>query len=335
MAEHLGIAIHGAGWVATEHIRAYQAHPNARIVAVSSRTKQGAQRKAKETGLDVAVFDDYDALLAHPGIDAISICTPPAHHHRDTIRAASAGKHVLIEKPVAVTPTELPAMVHAVRAAGVRSVVSFVLRWNPAVRNIKALQDSGALGDTFFVQADYWHNLEQAGLSHKGDPLDVILSGGCHAVDAARYLIGSDVSTVTALSWPESGATRQADTVALLRFANGAMAKVSACTSQWMPYAFNLDVLGTDGAVRGNRLYTKQLPGLTDMAVLPTILPDSGDVTHHPFAEEIDHFIDSILTGVESPVSLANVRNTHEACFAAIESARQNGVPIPLPLSTH
>lgn len=335
--DRIGVAIQGAGWVSTAHIRAYQRNPHTRIVAIGSRTREGARRKADECGLDVATYDDFEELLANPDVDLVSVCTPPARHCEETVLAAGAGKHVLIEKPVATTPEELGRMHDAVRVAGVRTVVSFVLRWNPAVLNMKALQADGFLGSTFYVQTDYWHNVAQAGLSGHGGQEGIMLGGGCHAMDAARFLMDSDVEEVTALSWgelpdrPHAGAD---DTVALVRFANGGMGKVSACSTQWMPYQFNLDVFGTDGVVRGDRLYSKKLPGLTDLATLPTVLPDSGDVAHHPFAGEIDHLIDCIRSGAESPVSLAGAVNTHEACFAADLSAREGGAPVRLPLGT-
>lgn len=333
----LGVAIQGAGWVSTEHIRAYQRHPRARIVAIGSRTREGAQRKAREMGLDVPVFDRIEDLLAQPDVDAVSLCTPPERHSIETVLAAEAGKHVLIEKPVALNLDELRRMRDAVRTAGVRTVVSFVLRWNPAVINIKALKADGALGTTFHVQTDYWHNVEVAGLLRKGGGgIGAMLGGGCHAMDAARYLMDSDIVEVSALSWtPPSqpaGAGAADDTVALVRFADGAMGKVSGCTTQWMPYNFNIDLFGTDGVVRGNRLYTRRLPGLTGLAELPTVLPDSGDVSHHPFPGEIAHFIDCILSGRESHVNLEDAVNTHEACFAADMSAAQGGAPIKLPL---
>jgi predicted dehydrogenase len=333
----LGVAIQGAGWVASEHIRAYERNPHTRVVAIGSRTREGARRKAEDFGLDVPVFDQYEELLAQPGVDIVSICTPPYRHCQETVLAAEAGKHILIEKPVATNLADLRRMEAAVRQAGVLTVVSFVLRWNPAVLNIKALSAAGAFGTAFLVQTDYWHNLEQAGLSGKGGGVSAMLAGGCHAVDLARYLMGSDIVEVTAVSWsPASGATGghagPANTVALVRFPDG-MGKVSACTTQWMPYNFNIDLFGTDGVIRGNRLYTRQLPGLTGFADLPTILPDNGDVAHHPFRQEIDHFVDCIRSGRESHVNLADAVNTHEACFAADMSAEQGGKPIALPLA--
>ena len=84
-----------------------------------------------------------------------------------------------------------------------------------------------------------------------------------------------------------------------------------------MPYVFNVDLFGPDGSIRGNKLYTRKLPGQTDFATIPTIPPDSGAVAHHPFQEEIDHFVDCIRSGVESHVNLADAINTHEVCFAA------------------
>ena len=344
MAGHmLGVAIQGAGWVSTEHIRAYMRNPYTQVVAIGSRTKEGAARKAGEVGLGVPVFDSFAALLAHPGVDIVSLCTPPQRHCEETSQAARAGKHVLIEKPVATTLEELQRMAAVVRQAGVCTVVSFVLRWNPAVQNIKALQAAGLLGAPFYVQTDYWHNLEQAGLQGKGGGVSAMLGGGCHAMDLARHLVDDEIVEVTALGWspaPAAGAAPPAradhnglaNTVALVRFAGGSMGKVSACTSQWMPYQFNIDLFGTEGVVRGNRFYSRRLPGLTGLADLPTVLPDNGDVAHHPFPQEIDHFIDCIRTGRQSPVSLQQAVNTHEACFAADMSAAQGGRPIRLPL---
>lgn len=333
--EQIGVAIQGAGWVSTEHIRAYQQNPYARVVAIGSRTVEGARAKAEQCGLNVPTYDDFDELLANPDVDAISICTPPARHAEETIKAAGAGKHILIEKPVATTPDELYRMRDAVRATGVRTVVSFVLRWNPAVMNIKALQEWGALGETFFVQTDYWHNVVQAGIAGKGGTEGIMLGGGCHAMDAARYLMAADIVEVTAQSWgdlPDQPYVGADDTVALVRFAGGGIGKVSACSTQWMPYNFNIDVFGTEGVVRGDRFYSKRLPGLTGFAQLTTVLPDSGDVSHHPFAGEINHFIDCIREGDESHVNLDDAVNTHEACFAADLSAKSGGKPITLPL---
>ncbi|MDP8923608.1 MAG: Gfo/Idh/MocA family oxidoreductase [Chloroflexota bacterium] len=336
----IGVAVQGAGTVSTEHLNAYLRNPNCRVVAIGSRTIDGAAAKARQVGLDlddIGIYDNVDELLAHPGLDALSVCTPHRQHPEDTVAAARAGKHVLIEKPVATTPDELYAMDAAVRAAGVRTVVSFVLRWIPLIQAAKAMLAEGLFGEPVYVETDYWHNPEQSGYPGAAGRLrratiDAMLSGGCHAVDLARYLMGSDVVEVTALETTAlEGLPRAANQVALVRFANGKAGKVSAITEPWIPYQFNVDLLGSAGGLRDNRFYSRKLPGVLDWGTFPTVLPNSGLVEHHPFQAEIDHFVDCILSGVESHASLRDAVNTHLACFAISESSRSGGRPVAVP----
>ncbi len=339
--EQIGVAVQGAGTVATEHLKAYLRNPHCRVVAIGSRTSDGATAKARQVGLDpgqIGIYDDLVELLARPDVDALSICTPPSRHARETIATAQAGKHLLIEKPAATNPEDLRAMAAAVAEAGVRTVVSFVLRWNPLVQAARALVAEGMLGDLIYVQTDYWHNPEQSGYpGAKGRlwraTIDAILSGGSHAVDLARYLMDSDIVEVVALETTAlEGLPQPANQIALVRFANGKAGKVSACTEPWIPYQFNIDLLGSDGGLRDNRFYSRKLPGALDWATFPTVLPNSGLVGHHPFQQEIDHFVDCIREGVESHVSLRDAVNTHEACFAITRSGRAGGQPVTLPL---
>jgi predicted dehydrogenase len=335
--EQIGIAVQGAGTVSTEHLKAYIRNPHCRVVAIGSRTREGAATKARQVGLDpneIGIYDSLDDLLANPAVDALSICTPHARHPQETIAAARAGKHVLIEKPAATNPEDLHAMDAAVSEAGVRSVVGFVLRWNPLVLAAKAMLAEGLFGDLIYLQTDYWHNGEVSGYPGSAGRLwratvDAMLGGGCHAVDLARYLMGSDIVEVVALETSGlEGLPKPANQVALVRFANGKAGKVSACTEPWIPYQFNIDLLGSDGGLRDNRFYSRKLPGVLDWATFPTILPNNGLVAHHPFQGEVDHFVDCIREGVESHVSLRDAVNTHETCFAIAASAASGGQPV-------
>ena len=340
----LGAAVWGAGWVAGEHLRAFTRNPHTEVVAAGSRTLDGARRKLAEVGLSTsacAAYDDLDALLADERVQVVSICTPNHLHAENTIRAAGAGKHLVIEKPPAITLDSLREMRRAVRAAGVRTIVSFVLRWNPLVRTIKALCDDGALGDVVFARADYWHRIrpeEWAGYrwAHtRAGGGSIMLAGGSHAVDALRHLVGAEVVSVSARHGPErprSGFEWPGTTVALLEFASGALAEASACVDAHLPCVFNLEVLGERGSMRGNRLFTERLPGQTGWAEIPTILPDSGDVTHHPFQEEIDHFVECILAGREASPNLEDAVATTAVCLAAdIAAEERRTVTLPLP----
>ncbi|MGH2368320.1 MAG: Gfo/Idh/MocA family protein, partial [Chloroflexota bacterium] len=152
MPDKLGVAVHGAGWVSGEHIKAFARHPHCEVRVVSSRRESSARARLQEAGVDAEVDTDYGRVLQRPDVDVVAVCTPSDLHPAETIAAAAAGKHVLIEKPVALNVEDLRRMQAAVQRAGVKTVVSFVLRWNPLLETVKALIDDGALGDLFLAE---------------------------------------------------------------------------------------------------------------------------------------------------------------------------------------
>jgi Predicted dehydrogenases and related proteins len=327
----IGVAIHGAGWVSGEHIRWFQNNPNTRVAAISSRRRESAEAKAAEFGLkDAKIYTDFEQVLANQDVQAVSICTPPNRHSVETIAAAEAGKHILIEKAVANDIASLRAMDTAVKKAGVRTVVSFVLHWNPQFQWIKRMLAEKALGEIFYAEIDYWHNIgpwygQYVWNIKKDIAGSSFLSAGCHAVDAMRYFVQQEVVEVSAYS-NKRNPDYEYDTnvVSVVKFANGAIGKLSSILDVQCPYAFNIDLLGDKGTIRDNHIYAKEFfAGQTDWVTVPTIRPDSGDVTHHPFQGEINHFVDCILKGEESHVNLADAVKTHEVCLAIDKSAAE------------
>jgi predicted dehydrogenase len=337
--DKIGIAIQGAGTVSSGHLRAYLRNPHCEVVAIGSRTREGAANKAREVGIDpssIALYDSIDDLVADPRVHAMSICTPHQRHSADTVAAANAGKHLLVEKPIALNRDELTKMDEAVRRAGVKSVCGFVLRYNPMVETAFAMARDGMFGDLLYVQTDYWHNTVQSGYPTQHDHIrrmdsSAMMLGGCHAVDLARYLMGSDIVQVTAV---QTTGTPDAPfppmQSAIVKFANDKIGKISACVEQWMPYQFNVDLLGTDGGLRDNRFFSRKLPGATDWATFPTVTPNSGLVSHHPFDGEISHFVDCIRNNVESHANVRDAVNTHLAVYAIDESSAAGGKTIAI-----
>ncbi|MCP5115503.1 MAG: gfo/Idh/MocA family oxidoreductase, partial [bacterium] len=98
------------------------------------------------------------------------------------------------------------------------------------------------------------------------------------------------------------------------------------------PYTFPIALMGNGGTIRDNRLFTKRWPGQTGWATIPTVLPDSGDVSHHPFAHQFRHFVDCVLSGEESHCNVADAVKTHEICIAG-EMSKLERKPVRLPLS--
>jgi UDP-N-acetyl-2-amino-2-deoxyglucuronate dehydrogenase len=335
----LGVAIHGAGWVAGAHGRSWLKNPHVEIVSVSDIDQERAQRFAADLGLRCQVRSDYQQVLADGRVDIVDICGPSHVHAEQGIAAARAGKHILVEKPIALTMEENRALRDAVAQAGVKSLAGFVLRWNPAVQTMKSLLAAGALGQLFYVEVDYWHAIKPThhawGLhSKRKTGGSAMLLAGCHAVDAARWLSGDEVVEVTAVANNCKGLFEyEPNVVAVLKFRSGIIGKVSTLFDCEMPYSLNIDLAGSEGTVRDNRLWSKKLfPGQTGWTTIPTILPDSGDVGHHPFDGEIDHLVDCIRAGRESHCSIANGYRSHELCMAIDASIARGGQPVQLPL---
>jgi len=113
------VGIVGYGWVATAHIPAINASSLAQVTAICSSRKLDPAELSARHGGQIRVYRDVDAMLADPKIHAVSLCSFPAQHAPQTIRAAKAGKHLIIEKPLCLTPKDLAAMRAAVKAAGV------------------------------------------------------------------------------------------------------------------------------------------------------------------------------------------------------------------------
>jgi len=337
--EKLGVAIHGAGAVARAHAASWKRNPHCRIVSVSSRRRESAEELVRELGLDCDVRQEFEEVLADPRVQIVSISGPNQVHAPQGIAAAEAGKHLMMEKPMCLSMRENRLLRDAVARNGVKSVVSFVLRWNPLVEILKALLVAGSIGELFYVEVDYWHGLgpearcwswgrtvQQGGSS--------MLLGGCHAVDAVRYLSGDEVVEVTAYANNKRQRFEfDANVVALLKFRGGAVGKTSALLDAQMPYQFNIDLAGTDGTLRDNRLWsTRLLPGQTGWTTMATIIPDSASVHPHPFDAQFAHLVQSIRSGGESHCDIADAYRTHEVCLAIDRSVAAGGQPVRLPL---
>ncbi len=340
MAKKIKVGIHGAGWVAGEHLNAYMANPNCEVVAISSRKEESAKAAAEACGApDARIYTDYDAFLEDPELDAFSICTPSHLHPDEGVAAAQAGKHFIVEKPMTLDIDGAYALRNAVREYGVKTVVSFVLHWCPSLINTKRLLEQNTIGNIFYVETDYWHGVDDwyngwdwAITKKYGG--SSFLFGGCHAVDAARWLTGLDIVEVAAYGggWDDRY-EYPATAVGIVKYSNGAIGKISSSVDLISPYQFNIDILGDQGTIRDNKVWSRTLaPAASNWTVTPAILPDSGDVEHHPFEGEINHFIDCILNDVESDVNVEDAVNTHEACIAFDMSIEQGGATVKLPM---
>jgi predicted dehydrogenase len=332
--EKMGVGIRGAGQVAYEHAKAIAKSPHLFLAAVCSRSEESARKLAREFG-EGKIYAHYEDLLGDPSVDIVSICMPNYLHAREAIRALEASKHLILEKPTAINREELSALRKAARKAETRSVVSFVARWHPMLKSLRALMDRKALGHIYYTEVDYWHGIKPTFASYpwirrKEFAGGAMITGGCHAADIARYLKREEVAEVFAYRCRNRDDFDYPTTlVAAVKFRDGAVGKLSASLDGLhFPYQLNVDLLGTEGAARDNRIYSKSLfPSQNDWVTVSSSTPNSGAVTHHPFQEEIDNLVENILHDAPVLSDVLDACNSMEVVIAIEESAAQ-GKPV-------
>jgi predicted dehydrogenase len=362
--EKLGVAVCGAGWCGLQHVAAFQRNPHTVIRWVCGRDVERTRAAMVKAGLalpDVRITSHYDEVLAARDVDIISIATPNHLHAGQAVAAAQAGKHFVLEKPTGLDGPELVRIRNAVRDAGVRTIVSFELRYNPFLKFARWLRAEGWLGRIRFARTQYlsrvtewysgwdWVRTRESGRSH-------LLAAGCHAVDALRWCSGLEPIDVTAFhtrftdgyEWPTS-------IIANLTLAGSALGHVTSSTDFMLPYTFVVELMGDRATLRQDLLQWIDAPldlealaaanpfpdvrlrAATDAAGRPAIridcpMPESVDVSHHPFQAEIDEFVACMLDNRETSISVFEAQKTMEVCLAADRSAELGGQPVALPL---
>lgn len=255
-SDTVGFAILGPGIVADLHQRAIEANADvgARLVAVGYHN---AARFAEIEGRFGAPCLSEADLLAHPGVDVICICTPSHQHAAQTIAAARTGKHVLVEKPMAIALADADAMIAACQQAGVKLAVTVQRRAEPLFQRVARAIRAGDLGtlthavvtvpytrnDAYFAQAD-WRG------TWAGDGGGVLMNQGIHLIDLLVWYMGDPVS-IQAQAATLSRPIEVEDTlVATLRFANGALATVAATTTAEPGFPHRIEIYGTGGGIQ-------------------------------------------------------------------------------------
>ncbi len=327
-----GVGIIGCGWVAEEYIKAFGDDTRSEIRGLMSRTVSKAEAYRDKYKLDCWIGADADEMLARDDIDIVVVSTPHDTHTQYVIAAAEAGKHIIIEKPVALTIEDVRRQQAAVTKAGVKTLISFVLRWNPLLQSIDQLVEDNALGNVFMVEVDYmhriWHGPEHW-LGRRKEAGTSMLAAGCHAVDALRWFMRSEAVEVSAYQVKTENPNEYPGTLAaVVQFENGKIGRTTSCFDAQMPYVFHVGVYGTEGSVRNDKLYApKLIPGQNDFMTVPAILPDSGDVAHHPFHGEVTHLLDCIEADKRPMPDLDDAVKTMKICFAA-DRAAEEGRPV-------
>ena len=235
------------------------------VVAIGSRDLERAQATAHQLAIPHA-YGSYAAVLEDPDVDAIYIPLPNSLHAEWTIRAAEAGKDVLVEKPMAPTVAECERMVAAAQAAGVRLMEAFMYRFHPQHALVRELIAAGAIGAVRMVRSAFCVRMQRPPTDIRFSP-DLgggsLLDVGVYAIDAVRWLLGADPTTVRgSLVLDAHGVDMSA--AGILSFGDDVLATV---TSSFVANGGgSYEVIGTDGTITVHQAFTHppgRPPGVT------------------------------------------------------------------------
>jgi predicted dehydrogenase len=314
--------------IATEKvIPGIRAAARCEIVAIGSRDAGTARSVAERLEIPRS-HGSYEALLADPDVDAVYIPLPNHLHAEWTIAAARAGKHVLCEKPLAVTAADAERMVEACEAAGVRLMEAFMYRHHPSWVAVRDLVASGRIGTLSAVQSWFgFYNDDATNIRNIRDyGGGALYDVGCYCVNLSRMLFGGEPTRVEAAVVRDGPGGVDILTTGILEFENGIASfgcSIRTETDQ------RVHVMGTEGRISIGIPFNIPPDRPTEIYLTqggnPPVAPATETFTFptkDPYAAEAERFAEAILDGLPTPVppddAVANLR-VIERIFAAAE----------------
>lgn len=329
----IGIGVIAAGQMGQRHANVYRQLPEVKLRAVADLNEDAAHAAADPANADV--YADWRDLLARDDIQAVSICLPDWLHRDAVIAAAAAGKHILLEKPLAIDVADADDMVAAVGKAGITLLVGQTLHFDP--RYAMPLEDyrRGAIGDIIHVYARRNNPIDSA---EKFEGNTTVLQFlGIHDIEYVLSMIDEPVVRVTAESHQALATDLGIDDAVftLIKFASGAVASFEhAWTLPAQTYRAldaRLDAVGTKGMIRidcapaTSITISPQQVETHDTWYGPTLGEDYVGAIFH----EVKHFVDCLRTGVEPAVKVGHAYEAVRVVDAAQRSAA-SGKPVEL-----
>lgn len=321
-------------------IHAMRGAPRSEVRAVASRSAAPAQAFAAANGIPVA-HGSYEALLADPTIDAIYNPLPNTLHAEWAIRAAQAGKHVLLEKPLVTTMAEFEAIAAAAQAHGVVIFEAIMALHAPQNRQVAALIQAGRIGQLSLINS--WFSYHLPPEDSANIRLDPALGGGAYwdvgvYPNSLAIMVTGGRAPVQVWAQQRLGETGvDVDMSAQLRFAGGAVAQVYAGFRA--PRVMGAQFVGTDGMLRIEAPWFPGMNGRTTAGAdsIIEITSRSGAVERiavpasNPWQHEVEAMEACVLDGAAPVVPLSLSREFLRSALAVYQSA-QTGQPVSLPL---
>jgi len=326
------VGVEGLGFAGEAQVKAFQQNERTQVTAVHTRTpeNQKAFVAKNEVGGEA---ESFDALL-DSGIDVAVICTPDHLHTDYCLKALERGTHVLCEKPLATSVEDVQAIVAAAKKSGRAFMTGQCARFFDRSQFARQLLDRGELGEIFFGEADYLHDIKEFLHGWRIDPAapqNMVLGGGCHPLDLLRWYLG-DVESVHAvankIAFPEDSPIEFDCVLLSLKFESGAIGKVLISIGCQRPYSLGLSLYGTEGTLVDERFYLARYAQFEDF--MDAKLPKHDHDANNIFDLQAAHLVDCLDQGVQPIADAVEGAKTVATCLAGDESIR-TGAPVKVP----
>jgi predicted dehydrogenase len=343
-----GFGVVGTGSIARVHAQAVLSLPNAELVACCDTVPERAARFAGEFG--GSPYADLDAFLRHPGLEVVTVSTPSGAHLGPAVRAARAGKHIIVEKPLEITPARCDEIISAVDGAGVLCAGVFPNRFTPGPRALKEAVLQGRFGAFVLGQASVpWYRSQEYYDSSgwRGtwslDGGGALMNQAIHSVDLLQWFMGP-VESVQAYAGTLGHRRIEVEDVAVaaLRFACGALGVIQASTASFPGLPPRVEVTGTRGSAalsdQDIELWrfaeaAAQDEGLAGRLREPargaSSASDPTAVDIYGHREQFRDMIEAIEVGRQPAIDAREARKA-VAVIAAIYRSARIAVPVPV-----
>jgi len=337
----LNVGVIGCGAIADLiHLPAYREIPEANVIAVCDVNKRRAMETARKYHIKTW-YADYEKLLERKDIEAVSICTPNFLHCEQAVRAAGAGKHVLLEKPMAITLKECDSIINACQRAHVKLMVGHNERFNPVYEKIKKIVDSGCIGRIFQIRLHVsysgyaeWPSVTEWFFDPSKCGGGCLIDAGVHHLDVIRWLVGDVISVFAIVGSLKRG--RAEDMAMVMLTFKDAIGEFDV-NWNYSGLEQSTEILGREGGVFFRRpespisIYReKQASTVLKGSISPELPVEMAETIAYQ-KKKIKHFVNAILLGEEPLITGRDGRATVEIVLAAYKSAKTGNI-VKLPL---
>ena len=321
----IGVGIIGAGNFGHEHAKAIVKNPSTELIAASRRNE--AELNNFISCYNILGYKDYKELLKNDSIDVVVIATPHDMHHHIAVDAAKAGKHILLEKPMAHNLPACDQIIKATDTYQVKLMIAHIIRYMPAFSKAKQMLDDGIIGKLVYANAHFarkWDTPNRRSWHYKHNLGGGMLkTGGIHYIDLMCWIYGSEVTSVRAfISNPFFQKDADDATQLFISFKNGKSGLLTNSGFQSGGRLFEIVITGTKGMIKADLIKGVWLGQNDKWEKVYT--PDIGDkeVEEGALVQEWKDFSNKLLSGEPVPISGEYGRHMIEIVEAAHKSSQ-------------